>query len=56
MDRRTFCRSAIAFPGLSIGKFIFAQTHDHAAMSAEDGEFNPFVVSNNDGWFFPGVC
>src|SRR5579863_8501263 len=29
-----------------------AQMHDHAAMAASDGQFNPFVVSDNRGGFY----
>jgi hypothetical protein len=30
---------------------IPAQTHDHAAMTSDDGNFNPYVISDNRGGF-----
>ncbi|HEX5000244.1 MAG TPA: sialidase family protein [Terriglobia bacterium] len=51
MDRRSFCRNALLLPGLLAGRRAFAQTHDHAAMTAGDGEFNPFVVSDHQDGF-----
>jgi hypothetical protein len=29
-----------------------AQTHDHAAMSAGDGQYNPYIISDNKGGFY----
>jgi len=39
---------------LLIGTTMRAQTHDHAAMAMAtgDGEFNPYVVSDNHGGFY----
>lgn len=46
----------MTLPGLLAGHRLFAQTHDHAAMtaSAADGEFNPSIVSDNHGGFLFG--
>ena len=36
-----------------LATFATAQTHDHSAMSAStDGQFNPYVVSDNQGGFY----
>jgi hypothetical protein len=35
-----------------VGTLTNAQTHDHAAMAASNGEFNPYVTSDNHGGFF----
>jgi hypothetical protein len=36
----------------AVGTLTNAQTHDHAAMAASNGEFNPYVTSDNHGGFF----
>ena len=46
MNRRSFCQAATMLPGLLAVRPLFAQTHDHAAMSGGDGDFNPFIVSD----------
>ena len=44
--------SAIALTSV-LATFATAQTHDHSAMSTSaDGQFNPYVVSDNQGGFY----
>jgi len=42
----------LALSWLVLGIPSGAQTHDHSAMAATDGEFNPYVVSDNRGGFY----
>lgn len=38
--------------GMLFCTFAGAQMHDHAASSAGDGQFNPYIVSDNRGGFY----
>jgi len=52
MNKRIRLWSVVALAWLVIGARSQAQTHDHAPMTASDGEFNPFVLSDNHGGFY----
>jgi hypothetical protein len=43
---------AVGVMCFAVGNLTNAQTHDHAAMNATNGEFNPYVVSDDHGGFF----
>src|SRR5262245_50971882 len=51
MNRRSVLRSLLGLPWIA-GGVLRAQTHDHAAMSASEGQFNPWAVSDGNGGFY----
>ena len=52
MNNQIRCVAGLALMCLVMRTTVGAQTHDHAAMAAVDGEFNPYVVSDNHGGFY----
>jgi hypothetical protein len=52
MNRRLLCQAVIVLMFLASRPYTTAQTHDHAAMATPDGEFNPYVVSDNREGFY----
>jgi len=52
MINRLRLLTMLALSWLALGIPSGAQTHDHSAMTATDGEFNPYVVSDNRGGFY----
>src|SRR5262245_23252039 len=52
MNHRVRFPIAAALMCLLMAATTRSQTHDHSTMAAGDGQFNPFVVSDNHGGFY----
>jgi len=45
-------RLSIFLLGIFVSSLASAQMHDHGATASGDGQFNPFIVSDNHGGFY----
>src|SRR5579871_4586039 len=50
--RKTRARWIFVAAWLLLAGMATAQMHDHASMPAGEGEFNPFIISDNNGGFY----